>query len=330
MAIKYVADWREMYDRTIAALTDPRPLFYGRIGGSDTDMIVDYLEGVLARDTELALLDRVRPHYRRIEEYNGYYDKDQNERNLIRFCEELLNSYKALTYASLVGGKWLTLYFKENLNPKFWVDVGEKAAAYDYLLQLISEGHEQCFLFPFPFIEKTTSHEWSLFNAFREILKGKNVLVISPFSKTIQDNFRNRTHFFRNYEYPDFNLVTYTTPITYKGLPDNLYPHRNWFATVESMKGEIDNIDFDIALLSCGSYAMPVGDFIARRMKKKALYVGGVLQLYFGIMGRRYVNPFFLNQINQEYFVRAEERELYLRHISISADSATEGFGAYL
>jgi hypothetical protein len=330
MAIKLVADWREMYDRTISVLSGPDPIFYGRIGGSDTDMIVDYLEGVMAEEKGVALLERVRPHYRIIEEYNGYYDKDQDEQNLIRFCEELLSSYRALVHASLVGGKWLTRYFRDNINPQFWVEIGDQAGVYDHFLGLIANKNDDCFLYPFSFIEKTTSHHWSLFNAFREILKDKKVLVISPFSKTIQDNFRNREHFFRDYEYPEFDLVTYNTPITYKGLPDDLYPHRNWFATVEAMKGEISKIDFDIALLSCGSYAMPLGDFICAGMNKKGLYVGGVLQLYFGIMGRRYANPFFLNQINKEYFVQAEERGTYLKHISIAANSAMEGFGAYL
>jgi hypothetical protein len=329
MTLKFVTDWQEMYERTIAVLTAPAPLFYGRIGGSDTDMVIDYLEGLMAQESDPALLERVRPHHRIIEEYNGYYDKDQQEFSLLRFCTEMLSSYKALTHASVVGEKWLTLYFKHHINPTFWTEVREKSKVYDHLLELIQKGNKDTYLYPFPFIEKTTSHPWSMFNAFREILKGRKVLVVSPFSRTIQHNFHNRHNFFRNYEYPDFELKTYNSPITYKGLPDELYPHRSWFSTAEAMKLEIGQIDFDIALLSCGSYSMPIGDFICRNMRKKAVYVGGVLQLYFGIMGRRYMNSFFLDQINPGSFVKAEERDVYLNHVSVPANSAAEGFGAY-
>jgi len=329
MPLRLVTNWHEMYERTIAVLSAPTPLFYGRIGGSDTDTAMDYLEGLMAKESDKALLDRVKPHQHILEEYNGYYDKDQQEYSLLRFCNELLGNYKSLTHASVVGEKWLTLYFRNNINPTFWVDIGEKARVYDHLLELIQKDDKYVFLYPFPFIEKTTSHPWSMFNAFRTILRDRKVLVVSPFSRTIERNFSNRNQFFKNYEYPAFALKTHASPITYKGLPEELYPHRNWFATVEAMKRDIGNIDFDIALLSCGSYAMPIGDFICQTLKKKAIYVGGVLQLYFGIMGRRYMNPFFLDQINQEFFVHAEEREIYLSHVTVADNSATEGFGAY-
>ena len=51
---------------------------------------------------------------------------------------------------------------------------------------------------------------------------------------------------------------------------------------------EIRRLDFDIALLSCGSYAMPIGTFIKNEMGKKALYMGGPLQKMFNIGGARY------------------------------------------
>jgi hypothetical protein len=46
-------------------------------------------------------------------------------------------------------------------------------------------------------------------------------------------------------------------------------------------------------------------------------------------MGRRYRNSFFLDRINPEYFAQAEERDFYLKHVTVEENSATEGFGAY-
>src|SRR5262249_22087026 len=140
---------------------------------------------------------------------------------------------------------------------------------------------------------------------------------------------RRRT-FFKDYQYPDFNLKVLNTPITYAGLPRNLYPNADWFETVDDLKNAVSSYEFDIALLSCGSYAMPLGLHIETKVRKQAIYVGGILQLYFGVMGRRYDGPFFRQQINSEAFIWPVERELFLQHVQIKEDAPTEGFGAYL
>uniref|UniRef100_A0A6C0IJN5 Uncharacterized protein n=1 Tax=viral metagenome TaxID=1070528 RepID=A0A6C0IJN5_9ZZZZ len=46
---------------------------------------------------------------------------------------------------------------------------------------------------------------------------------------------------------------------------------------------EINKLEFDIALLSCSSYAMYLGDFISNKMKKNSIYIGGVLNVLFNI-----------------------------------------------
>ena len=108
-----------------------------------------------------------------------------------------------------------------------------------------------------------------------------------------------------------------------------MYPHDNWFSTLKALKSAISKKAFDIALLSCGSYAIPLGEHVKLELGRKAIYVGGVLQLYFGIMGRRYDNPFFADQVNRDRFIFPLEREQYLKHIEISPGLAREGFGAY-
>ena len=48
-------------------------------------------------------------------------------------------------------------------------------------------------------------------------------------------------------------------------------------------------MDFDIALLGCGCYGHPLCDFIRNELNKSAIYVGGGLQLLFGVMGKRWL-----------------------------------------
>ena len=146
---------------------------------------------------------------------------------------------------------------------------------------------------------------------------------------SIEANFHNRANFFKNFNYPNFNLIAYETPITYPNLPRSFYPDQDWFETTKRIETDISKLDFDIALLSCGSYAIPLGHFIAKQLNKKAIYIGGCLQLFFGISGRRYDNPFFTDQMNIDYFIKPLEAERYLAHASISPTTAAEAFGAY-
>ncbi len=84
------------------------------------------------------------------------------------------------------------------------------------------------------------------------LLEGKNILVISPFEKSIHMQFSKRKHFFttgkqQNFEYPEFNLQVLKCPNTIKG--NTPFPHSNWKESYENMCNEIDKLDFDIAVL---------------------------------------------------------------------------------
>ena len=70
----------------------------------------------------------------------------------------------------------------------------------------------------------------------------------------------------------------------------NNYIHDNWLETFEIMCNDIEKLDFDIALIACGGYGLLLCNFIKTKMNKSAIYVGGKLQLYFGVMGNRWIN----------------------------------------
>jgi hypothetical protein len=74
---------------------------------------------------------------------------------------------------------------------------------------------------------------------------------------------------------------------------------------------------------------MPLGVFIEQTMHRKAVFVGGVLQLFFGILGRRYDNPYFLDQINAEHFIRPVEVERYRDQVNVPEEYPRDAFGAY-
>lgn len=134
-------------------------------------------------------------------------------------------------------------------------------------------------------------------------LRGKKVLVIHPFEKSIQTNYKKRKVFFKNPEFlPEFDLITLKAVQT---LADNkVVSYHNWFEALESMKKQMNGIDFDIALIGAGAYGFPLAAY-AKELGKKALHIGGMLQLYFGIRGKyydqfRYHNKYWTRPLDEE------------------------------
>ena len=116
------------------------------------------------------------------------------------------------------------------------------------------------------------------------ILKGKKVLVVHPFAKTIFSQYEKRSCLFENKDIlPDFELVCYA-PVQSLGGSNE---YGSWFEALDKMEKDIQAIDFDICLLGCGAYGLPLGAFI-KAIGKQAVHVGGGLQLFFGIKGNRW------------------------------------------
>ena len=63
---------------------------------------------------------------------------------------------------------------------------------------------------------------------------------------------------------------------------------------------DIKNIDFDIALLGCGGYGLPLCHYIKTELNKSAIYIGGGLQLLFGVFGQRWETSEFWKKIIEE------------------------------
>jgi hypothetical protein len=117
-------------------------------------------------------------------------------------------------------------------------------------------------------------------------LKRKKILIISPFTKSMKKQIDCGFRIFKdkNIFDPSQEFVFYKC---YQSTAGNK-PHKDWFETFEIMCAEIKKLEFDIALLGCGGYGLPLCDFIKTDLKKSSVYVGGGLQLLFGVMGKRW------------------------------------------
>ena len=104
---------------------------------------------------------------------------------------------------------------------------------------------------------------------------------------------------------PIFELRTVKAVQTLAG---NKCEHETWFDALEWMYQETMKEAFDVALIGCGAYGLPLAVKL-KRAGKQAVHVGGSLQLFFGIKGNRWDNHEVIGKLYNEYWVRPSESE---------------------
>jgi hypothetical protein len=145
------------------------------------------------------------------------------------------------------------------------------------------------------------SNPWSM------ALKGKRVLVIHPFSESIIKQYNIREFIFKDQNVlPSFELITIAAV---QSIAGNKTKFNNWFEALEYMKFQINNIEFDVALIGAGSYGLPLAAYVKDR-GKIAIHMGGAIQILFGIKGKRWDNHPFISKMYNEYWVRPDFSEI--------------------
>jgi hypothetical protein len=150
-------------------------------------------------------------------------------------------------------------------------------------------------------------------NPWTRALRGKRILIVSAFADSIMEKIPFREKIYDGVDlFPECTFIAIRPPQTqgdyYKGAGTNEYfgDHLTKFTS------ELDKIRdmYDVALVSCGGYGNLVCNHIFES-GKSAIYVGGVLQMYFGIMGSRWLKdePDVVRLFLNEYWTRPKEQE---------------------
>ena len=139
-------------------------------------------------------------------------------------------------------------------------------------------------------------------------LKGKRLLIVSPFIETIKEQLSIREHLYNGVDlFPGCTFEFLKPPQTQSDEPsqDFLYEMHRFKQNVDKKLNS-----FDIALVSCGGYGNPICAHIYSK-GKSAIYVGGVLQMYFGILGNRWIKdrPDIIKLYHNKYWTRPKSTE---------------------
>ena len=147
-------------------------------------------------------------------------------------------------------------------------------------------------------------------NPWTKQLKGKRVLVVHPFTESIQAQYARREKLFQNPDVlPEFKELILVKAVQSMAGNGESSGFETWFDALEYMKKEIDKHDYDVALIGCGAYGMNLAAHV-KRQGKIAVHLAGWTQMLFGIYGNRWLEdqPEFRNLIN-EYWIRPSAQE---------------------
>lgn len=300
-----------------------RGFFAGRIGGSDWDLAAYYYHRTRIREWQGGdvLQEFVFSHLlTKARHWNGYYDIELSPERSIAFCECLISFINGYDIASAGNARLLSLLGAISPDDSRFLEP-DPAERERMEIFLKSAGNYD--LFDYGYMEDLQGFLLEVF----PLLQDKRVLVCTPFGESFMRQFSIREKLFERhpagiFEYPRFDLQILPTPVTYEGCRS--FPHSNWDETAEALCEDLRNREFDIALLGCGSYALPLGT-AAKEMGRGAVYIGGVLQLYFGVKGRRYENDYYRQFMNEHWI-----RPLEIPDERVSgSDAPTEAWGAY-
>lgn len=181
-----------------------------------------------------------------------FFPKDINQ--IIKYCELIINDSSEID----ILGSWLNneRYLKDIMNPN---------AIKIYL----------------PYLEPFhSSKPWSAY------LRDKRVVVIHPFEESILSQYKRHEELFENTDVlPSFKSLRIIKAI--QSIGGKVDGFQTWFDALNHMKRELDKEEYDVVLTGCGAYGLHLAAH-AKRTGHQAIHLGGVLQMIFGILGKRW------------------------------------------
>jgi len=234
------------------AILNARPLATGKMGSIEASALHIYLKRQAARKNS-----------RRIPSYNRYI-----------FHKLYVNS-GVFPQKEEVYDQWGSIYLDAVRNCDILVawDVAGEAGIFRNYCQKAT------------FIKFYSLEPYFSITPWSRALKGKRVLVISPFVDSIKKQYMKREELWDNPELlPSFELLTLRAPFSAALAPPE---GTDWFEALAQLKLQMDTIDYDVALIGVGAFSLPLV-FHAKNKGKIGIHLGGSLQFLFGVIGNRW------------------------------------------
>jgi hypothetical protein len=152
------------------------------------------------------------------------------------------------------------------------------------------------------FIYDTVTGPWT------HALRGQRLLIVSPFAESFREKIAIRSKLYDGVDlFPDCTFEFLKPPQT-----QGQEPSADFLEELKRFYVKLDESweTFDVALVSAGGYGNIICNYIFEK-GKSAVYVGGVLQMYFGVLGNRWLRdrPDVLRLFLNAHWSRPKESE---------------------
>lgn len=243
-------------------LTNDKPCMIARFGSTEMSAIINYIGVNTKHHSIVKFIQGKQPEWwwnknimNQMQQWSGFFPP--NPENMQRFGKMMIKDAQEVDLL----GSWI------------------KSEGYIYNYIKNAQIVHLRLLEPF----------WTKKSPWTKALERKKILVIHPFAQQIYKQYtERRTLLFDNPNIlPSFDLQVIQAVQSLGGESNGF---KDWFEALQYMKNEIDKKDYDICLIGCGAYAFPLAAHV-KRQGKKAIHLGGALQLLFGIKGKRWENP---------------------------------------
>jgi hypothetical protein len=258
-----------------------KPFFIGRIAGCELKVAYCFQQGNL-----FDVVDELKE----LENNAGIFTRDN--KSLAEYSKRLIESYEHCTIISEweQGGKVFS----------------HTGSGQEYISKRTPK---------IPKIDARALEPYYFKDNWMPELKGKKILVIHPFSKTFQKQITNIKRIFPNRSwFEDCEINFAQPPLTLAGnhQDKDWQEHLNPF--LESLSTQKD---FDIAFVAAGGYGMLVADYIFTRLNKSVMYIGGALQLFFGVIGKRWFDNKEILKIMNDDWIRPSREDKPANFINV-------------
>lgn len=267
-----------------SALQYNRPFFIGRIAGIELQTAYDVMKGTL---------QQIVQDQKELENNAGIHIKHRG--SLPEYVRQLLEAYDHCTLIA----EWNRNGPVYEITGRGQELVAERTPHIPKIDALELE----------PYYHSSSSQTWM------NLLKGKRILVIHPFKASIEKQLPNLSGLFPDRAwFEDCTFQVMMPPMTMAGN----HGGRDWQDEISAFYRHLDKVnDFDVALVAAGGYGMLISDYIYTKMNRSVMYIGGALQIFFGIIGKRWFTNSDIMKLVTDDWIRPSSAERPPNHTNV-------------
>jgi hypothetical protein len=122
-------------------------------------------------------------------------------------------------------------------------------------------------------------------------LAGQRVLIVHPCEESFRASTTRSLGKYESELLPELDYKCVVPPVTFGSYKKPF----SYLSQLQDLRDTIIKLSrherFDTALVAAGGYGLPIASFIYKeQIAKKVLHVGGALQIYFGVVGNRWLS----------------------------------------